>query len=64
MTKRVAQKKPTGGGRPGAGRPRVNRRAISARVSNKLYARLQQQAKKQETTLSNLIENTLEEKFS
>jgi hypothetical protein len=59
MTKRVSQKKPTGGARPGAGRPKTNRRVISARVDDSLYDRIQKLAKKRKKTLSDCVEALL-----
>lgn len=57
-------KRPTRGGvRPGSGRPRVDRRAVSARVSNELYDELQRHAQARRMTLSDLIESVLEEKY-
>jgi hypothetical protein len=59
MTKRVSEKKPTGGARRGAGRPKTDRRVISARVDGSLYERIQKLAKKSRKTLSDCVEGLL-----
>jgi hypothetical protein len=55
-------KRPTrGGARPGSGRRRKERRAVSARISNALYNELQRQAEARGMPLSTLIESILKE---
>jgi predicted DNA-binding ribbon-helix-helix protein len=56
----VSEKK-RGGKRAGSGRRKLNRRSLSARVSNALYAELQRQAEAREMTLSALVESILEQ---
>jgi hypothetical protein len=52
----VTNKKPTGGARPRAGRPKAFRRVLSFRVDESLYARVAELAKIRETSISDLAE--------
>lgn len=52
----MINKKPTGGARPRAGRPKAFRRVLSFRIDESLYARIAELAKKREKTLSELAE--------
>ena len=52
-----------GGARPGSGRPRKERRPVSARVDLRLYDKLRRHAAERKITLSDLIEDALKEKF-
>ena len=49
-----------GGARPGSGRPQKDRRSVSARIDNALYARLRRMAKARKIKLGRLIESILE----
>jgi hypothetical protein len=54
------RKRNHGGKRVGSGRRKLNRRSVSARVSNELYAQLRRIAKARKIKLSRLIESILE----
>jgi hypothetical protein len=49
-----------GGARPGSGRPKLDRRNVSARVNAPIYAALAKSAKARKIKLGRLIEDILE----
>ena len=61
---KLASKRKHGGKRPGAGRPKLDRRSVAARVDSRVFVELERRARAQKIRLGALIEHILTESIT